>query len=214
MFRAIFAFDKFLFPLNDFVEGHSTAPQLNLVNKQILDKILQFEVFVNEVDGQLRATHVILRYKPISLAFQAPKCVIKAKDPCLHQISVAYEGFIILDGVLIPEGTPFTQPLFVGIPSVEASPSQPVDKEEEEEEEQEQEKEPEGIVDPSDSQEEFEVFNCLPSPESTLADFVHQREVGTIALDEMGIQRKSKRSLLDLIESQLGKDAFGKSAQP
>ena len=151
MFRAIFAFDKFLFPLNDFVERHSTAPQLNLVNKQSLDKILQSKVFVNEVDGQLRATHVILRYKPISLAFQAPKCVIKAKDPCLHQISVVYEGFIILDGVLIPEGTPFTQPLFVGIPSVEASLSQPVDKEEEEEEEQEQEKEPEGIVDLSNS---------------------------------------------------------------
>ena len=33
-------------------------------------------------------------------------------------------------------------------------------------------------------------------------------------MDKMGIQRKSKRSLLDLIESQLGKDAPGKSAQP
>ena len=30
----------------------------------------------------------------------------------------------------------------------------------------------------------------------------------------MGIQRKSKRSLLDLIESQPGKDALGKSTQP
>ena len=75
----------------------------------------------------------------------------------------------------------------MGIPSVEASLSQPVDKEEEEEEEQEQEKEPEGIVDLSDSQEEFEVFNRLPSSKSTSADLVHQQEVGTIALDEMGI---------------------------
>ena len=106
---------------------------------------------MNEVDGQLRATHVILRYKPISLAFQAPKCVIKAKDPCLHQISVVYEGFIILDGVLIPEGTPFTQPLFVGIPSVRASPSQPIVKEEEEKEEEEKEKESKEIMDLSNS---------------------------------------------------------------
>ena len=33
-------------------------------------------------------------------------------------------------------------------------------------------------------------------------------------MDEMVIQRKSKRSLLDLIESQPGKDALGKSTQP
>ena len=33
-------------------------------------------------------------------------------------------------------------------------------------------------------------------------------------MDEMSIQRKSKRSLLDLIESQLGKDALGKPTQP
>ena len=32
-------------------------------------------------------------------------------------------------------------------------------------------------------------------------------------MDEMGIQRNSKRSSLDLIKSQLGKDAPGKSAQ-
>ena len=78
---------------------------------------------MNEADGQLRATHVILGYKPISLGFQALKCVIKAKDPRLHRISVAYEGFIVLEGVQIPEGTPSTQPLFVGIPSIRASPS-------------------------------------------------------------------------------------------
>ena len=78
---------------------------------------------MNEADGQLQATHVILGYKPISFGFQAPKCVIKAKDPRLHRISVAYEGFVVLEGIPIPEGTPFTQPLFVGIPSVGASPS-------------------------------------------------------------------------------------------
>ena len=63
---------------------------------------------MNEADGQLRAAHLILGYTPISLAFQAPKCVIKANDPRLHRISVAYEGFIILEGIPILEGTPLT----------------------------------------------------------------------------------------------------------
>ena len=109
---------------------------------------------MNEADGQLRAAHVILGYKPISLGFQAPKCVIKANDPCLCRISVAYEGFVVPEGVPIPKGTPFTQALFVGISS------QPIVKEEEEEkEEEENEKKIEEIVDLSDSQDEFEVFN-------------------------------------------------------
>ena len=49
----------------------------------------------------------------------------------------------------------------MGIPSVGASPSQSIVKEEEEEKEEEEgkEEEPEEIVDLSDSQDEFEVFN-------------------------------------------------------
>ena len=78
---------------------------------------------MNEVNSQLRAAHIILAYTPISLTFQAPKCVIRAKDPRLHRISVAYEGFIVPEGVPIPKGTSLAQPLFVGIPLVEASPS-------------------------------------------------------------------------------------------
>ena len=170
---------------------------------------------MNEANSQLRAAYVILRYKPISLGFQAPKCVIKANDPRLHHISVAFEGFVVPKGVPIPEGTPFTQSLFVGIPSIGASPSQPIVKEEEEEkEEEEKEKEPEEIMDLLDSQDEFEVFNRRLSLESTSADLDHQQGVGIITLDEMDIQRKSKRSLLDLIESQPGKNAPGKSVQP
>ena len=78
---------------------------------------------MNEANSQLRAVHIILAYTPISLTFQAPKCVIRAKDPRLHRISVAYEGFIVPEGVPILEGTPFTQPLFMGILSIGASPS-------------------------------------------------------------------------------------------
>ena len=82
--------------------------------------------------------------------------MIKANDPWLHRISVAYEGFVVPEGIPIPEGTPLTQPLFVAVPSIEASSSQPVLQEVEEEEEK---KNPKGIVTLSESSDEFEVFN-------------------------------------------------------
>ena len=102
LFHTISASDKFSFRFNDFADRCSTIPRLNLVNRQSLEKILRFEVFVNEADGQLRAAHVILGYKPISLRFQAPECVIKANDPHLRRISVAFEGFVVHEGVPIP----------------------------------------------------------------------------------------------------------------
>ena len=70
-------------------------PSLRLVNKASLDRILQVEIYVNESDGQLRAAHLILGYNPISHVFQAPLCVIRARDPRFHRISVAYEGFVV-----------------------------------------------------------------------------------------------------------------------
>ena len=120
---------------------------------------------MNEADGQLRAAHLILGYTPLSFAFQAPKYVIKARDPRLHRISVAYQGFIFPEGVPLPKDTPHTQPLFVATPSIGASSSQPVLEEEEEGEEEEEERSPEEVVDLSDSSYEFEVFNQTLSPE-------------------------------------------------
>ena len=108
LFLIIPVSDKISFCLNDFVDKRFTKPLLKLVNRESLDRILRFEVFINEADGQLRAAHIILGYTPISFAFQAPKCVIKAKDPWLHRISVAYEGFIVPEGIPSPQGTPFT----------------------------------------------------------------------------------------------------------
>ena len=167
----ILASDKIFFCVNDFTNKSSTKPQLSLVNKENLDRILRAEVYVNEADGQLQAAHLILGYTPISLAFQAPKYVIKARDPRLHRISIAYEGFVVPEGIPIPEGTSLTQPLFIATPSVEASLSQPIlEEEEEEEEKEEEEKSPEGIVDLSDSSEDFEVFNQAPSPEGIPGD--------------------------------------------
>ena len=133
-------------------------------------------MYVNEANGQLRVAHLILGYTPLSLAFQALKYVIKARDPRLHRINVAYQGFIVLEGVPIPKGTPRAQPLFVATPSIGASSSQFVLEEEEERKEEEEEENPEEVIDLQDFSGEFEVFNQTPPAEDIL--------------DEMGIQRK------------------------
>ena len=48
---------------------HTIQPNFSLVNKASLDNFLKAEVFVNEDNNQLRATHLILGYTPISRAF-------------------------------------------------------------------------------------------------------------------------------------------------
>ena len=171
-------------------------------------------MYVNEADDQLRAAHLILGYTPISRSFQAPKCVIKAKDPRLHHISVAYEGFVVPEGIPIPEGTPLTQPFFVATSSIRASSSQPVLQEEEEEEEKEEEEEenPEGIMTLSESSEEFEVFNQHPFSKDISADINSQQQVDITTSNEIGIQRKKQRCLMDLIDSKPERDAPGKPA--
>ena len=135
--------DKIFFHFNDFADKSSTKPQLSLVNKESLNRILRAEVYVIEVDGQLQAAHLILGYTPLSLAFQAPKYVIKDNNPRLHRIIVAYRGFVVPEGIPLLEGTPRTQPLFVATPSIGASSSQLILEEEEEEEKEDSE----GIVD-------------------------------------------------------------------
>jgi len=80
----------------------------------------------------------------------------------LHQIRVAAPGFLTTD--LIPEGV-----LEVTLPpqytTGEATPSHPAIKEEEEKEEEEE------VVDFSDSEDNFKVFNRPQSPEVLIGDF-------------------------------------------
>ena len=160
---------------------------------------MKAEIYVNEADGQLRAAHLILGYTPFSFAFQAPKCVIKARDPRFHRISVAYKGFIVLEGISLPKDTSRTEPFFVAAISTGASSSQPFLREEEVEEKEEDEEEEEEVVELSDSSEDFRVFDQPIRSEEDL--------------DEMGIQRKPQRSLMELIENQPGKNAPVKSMQ-
>ena len=162
-----------------------------------LDRILQSEVYVNELDGQLRAAHLILGYTPISRAFQAPRCVIRAKDPWLHRISVAYEGFVIPKGIPLPTSIPLTQPLPVATLLAGAPSPSPILQEGEEEEEEPEE---EDFVDLTESIDEFEVFN-QPLPPKNMPN-------------KMGIQTKPQRSLQELLKSQPGRGEVGKSSQP
>ena len=201
---------KFCFP-DEFADKRTAEPNLNLVNKESLDKILRVEDFVHD-DGQLRVAHLILGYKPILSDFQAPKCVIKAKDPRLHRISVAVPEFLLPEGAPIPEGTFSTQPLpkgdfFTqsipkGIPKLalqsqhttgESTSSQPTNKEEGEEEEEVEKK----VIDILDSDDIYEVFNQPPSPVTTNSDLDQFRQLQSNAIegavtssDKIGIQRK------------------------
>ena len=157
---------KWLFiGFNDIADPNSTTPSLRLVNKASLDRILQSEVYVNESDGQLRVAHLILRYTPISRTFQAPRCVIRAKDPRLHRISVAYEGFVVPEGIPLPRHTPLTQPLPVATLSAWVPSHSPILQIEEEEEEEQEE---EGFVDLTESIEDYEIFNQPSPPKNVL----------------------------------------------
>ena len=116
---------------------------------------------------------MILGYTPISFSFQAPKCVIKARDPCLHRLSVAATGFLLPMGIHVPEGALVTQPILEststsrdileGMPKVgflskytlgEAASSQPSREEKDEEEEELKE-----VVDVFDLDNLYEVFD-------------------------------------------------------
>ena len=149
-----------------------------------MDRVLRAEIYVNPSDDQLRAAHLILGYNPISRAFQAPSCVIKAKDPRLRRISVAYEGFVVPEGVPLPKYSQPTEPLPVASLAEAAQSSSPVFQVVEEEE---TEREEEGVVDLTSATDDYEVFNqSTPSPDTP---------------EDMGIQRKPQRSLQELLES-------------
>ena len=63
------------------------------MNREDLNRISKSKIFLHK-EGQLRAAHVILGYISISISFQSPKHVIKAKDPRLAKIDVAVPGFL------------------------------------------------------------------------------------------------------------------------
>ena len=82
--------------------------------------------------------------------------MIKAKDPRLRRISVAYEGFIVPQGVPFPKYSQLTKALPIAS-LAEAAPSSPLVFQVEEEEEAEQEEG--GSVDLALATDGYEVFD-------------------------------------------------------
>ena len=87
------AYSNNVFTFDEFVDKYSATPNFNLVNEPDLMRILKSKIFVH-TDGQLRVAHIILSYDPISSSFQAPKYLIKVKDPRLQQINIVVLGFL------------------------------------------------------------------------------------------------------------------------
>ena len=110
---------------------------------------------------------------------------------------MAYKGFVVPEGIPFPKNTSCTKPLFVAAISTGASSFQPVLREGEVEEKEEEEEEE--VVELSDSSDDFGIFDQPIRSEEDL--------------DEMGIQRKPQRSLMELIENQPGKNVPGKPTQ-
>ena len=52
-----------------FADKRHVAPRLSLVNVLALNRLLRSKIFISE-DGQLRATHLVLDYEPLSRIFQ------------------------------------------------------------------------------------------------------------------------------------------------
>ena len=123
--------------------------------------------------------------------------MIKACDPRLHRISVAYEGFIVPEGIPLPQYTPRTEPLFVARISAGTSSSLPTLREKEIKGRKEKGKGKEKVVAVSESSDDFGIFDQPTSPEEDP--------------NEMGIQRKPQKSLLELMEGQPGKSAPAES---
>ena len=123
--------------------------------------------------------------------------MIKARDPQLHRISVAYEGFIVSEGIPLPQYTSRTEPLFVA--SVSAGPSSPLPslKRKGTQRGRKKGKGEEAVVTVSESSDDFEIFDQPTSPEEDP--------------DEMGTQRKPQKSLMELMEGQPGKSAPAKT---
>ena len=79
--------------LDVFTDKRHLAPRLNLVNVLALNYLLRSEIFMSE-DRQLRATHLVLNYEPLSRIFQEAGQVIKADDPRLAHIDVSTPSFL------------------------------------------------------------------------------------------------------------------------
>ena len=92
------------------------TPRISLINVPVLNYLLRSQIFVND-DGQLRATHLILDYEPLSRSFLDVSNAIRANDYRLARIDVSRPHFLALHNLPpvdhpIPQGIPLAaQPI-------------------------------------------------------------------------------------------------------
>lgn len=183
-----------VFPLAD---PHAFTCHFSLINWEDLQKALRAEVFVNEADNQVRATHEILKYDPAHKSFAVPKYVIKTKDPQFRKITVTEDGFRFpevpstSEGVIPagPSSSPrLLEPAEVGPErEVEVANSGPVEDAFDVFEQARQSEDPLGdLGDPCLTEADFSVFKSS-------------------SRHEMGYKKRPQPSLSDLIEGQPGK---------
>ena len=87
-----------------FTDKVHVTPRLSLVNVPALNYLLRSEIYATE-DGQLRATHLVLGYQPLSRSFQAIGHAIRVGSPRLARIDVSKTGFLArrdLPSVVLP----------------------------------------------------------------------------------------------------------------
>ena len=82
-----------IFFLDVFAYKNHTAPRLSFINAPSLNKLLRYEIFISK-DGQLRAAHLILEYKPISHIYHDASQAIRASDSRLARIDVFKPRFL------------------------------------------------------------------------------------------------------------------------
>ena len=104
---------------------------------------------------------------------------------------------MVPESIPLPKSIVFPQPLPIATLSARVSSPSPILQEWEEGKEEQEEQD---FVDLTKSVDDFEVFDQPSSLKSLL--------------EEMGIQRKPQKSLMELIENQPGKGGPGKSVQP
>ena len=68
-----------------FVDKDYISPKISCVNVPELNFLLRSEIFVSE-DRQLRATHLILGYEPLSRIYQDAGQALRASNPRLARI--------------------------------------------------------------------------------------------------------------------------------
>ena len=101
--------------------------------------------------------------------------MIRARDPRLRRISVAYEGFVVPEGIPLSKHTPLTEPLLVA--SVSAGPSLPSSsfKKKGTNRKREKGKNKEIVVTVSESTDDLEILDQPTSPEESSGEMgVHR----------------------------------------